>query len=190
MSFSHVLYPCNWLIKGGFPAKIDQSLVFSPLLTGALSVIQFARLLLDLKRLFTKTRFRCNFCTDKSVQTLLRPFQKPIQYGTFHFQQQIGAILFRSRNCYFESSVPSMNRSPIRYSFCDAPFHCPVQCEHSLSLSKPLVYIRGTGQLSESSFYSERCLATVHPSASADSVWQPYQYIHTVLTHLGHNSSH
>ena len=27
-SFSHVLYPCHWLIMGGFPAKIDQSLVF------------------------------------------------------------------------------------------------------------------------------------------------------------------
>ena len=25
-----------------------------------------------------------------------------------------------------------MNRSPIRYTFCDAPFHYPVQCEHSL----------------------------------------------------------
>ena len=30
-SFSHVLYLCHWSIKGGFPAKIDQSLV-SPLL--------------------------------------------------------------------------------------------------------------------------------------------------------------
>ena len=27
-SFSHVLYPFHWLIMGGFPAKIDQSLVF------------------------------------------------------------------------------------------------------------------------------------------------------------------
>ena len=27
-SFSHVLYPYHWLIMGGFPAKIDQSLVF------------------------------------------------------------------------------------------------------------------------------------------------------------------
>ena len=27
-SFSHVLYSCHWLIKGGFSAKIDQSLVF------------------------------------------------------------------------------------------------------------------------------------------------------------------
>ena len=25
-----------------------------------------------------------------------------------------------------------MNRSHIRYTFCDAPFHHPVQCEHSL----------------------------------------------------------
>ena len=27
-SFSHILYPFHWLIMGGFPAKIDQSLVF------------------------------------------------------------------------------------------------------------------------------------------------------------------
>ena len=40
-------------------------------------------------------------------------------------------VLFRSRNC-FESSVPSVNRSPIRYTFCDAPIHYPVQCEHGL----------------------------------------------------------
>ena len=44
-----------------------------------------------------------------------------------------GAVLFRSRNC-FESSIPSVNRSPIRYTFCDAPFHYPVQCEHSLNI--------------------------------------------------------
>ena len=31
------------------------------------------------------------------------------------------------------SSVPSVNRNPIRYTFCDAPFHYPVQCEHSLN---------------------------------------------------------
>ena len=28
-----------------------------------------------------------------------------------------------------------MNRSPIRYTFCDASFHYPVQCEHSLQLN-------------------------------------------------------
>ena len=38
--------------------------------------------------------------------------------------------LFRSRNC-FESSIPSVNRSPIRNTFCDVPFHYRVQCEHS-----------------------------------------------------------
>ena len=36
---------------------------------GALSIIHFAMLSFDLKRLFTKTRFRCNFCSDKRVQT-------------------------------------------------------------------------------------------------------------------------
>ena len=67
----------------------------------------------NLKRLFTKTMFRCIFCSDKSVQTWFGPFQKPIRYGTFHFQQRSGAVLFRSRNS-FESSIPIENRSPIR----------------------------------------------------------------------------
>ena len=31
--------------------------------------MQLASLSFDLKRLFTKTRFRCNFCSDKNVQT-------------------------------------------------------------------------------------------------------------------------
>ena len=105
-----------------------------PVWTQALSVIQFATFPFDLKRSFTKMRFRCNFCSDKSVQTWFGPFQKPIRYGTFYFQQRSGAVLFRSRNC-FESSIPSVNRSPIRYTFCDAPFHYPVQCEHSLTIS-------------------------------------------------------
>ena len=53
----------------------------------------------------------------------------------FHFQQRSGAVLFRSRK-FFENSVSSVNRSPIRYTFCDAPFHYPVQCEHSLTFIK------------------------------------------------------
>ena len=61
-----------------------------------------------------------------------------IRYGTFHFQQRSGAVLFWSRD-YFESSVPSVNRSPTRYTFCDALFHCPVQCEHSLKLNYFLI---------------------------------------------------
>ena len=94
-------------------------------------VIQFATLLFGLKRSFTKTRFRSNFCSDKSVQTCLGLFKKPIRYWTFHFQQRSGAVLFRSRNC-FENSVSSVNRSPVWYTFCNAPFHYPVQCEHHL----------------------------------------------------------
>ena len=66
-------------------------------------------------------------CSD-----LTRPFQKPIRYGTFHFQQRSGAVMFRNRIC-FTNSVPSVNRNPIRYTFRDAPFHYPVQCEHSLN---------------------------------------------------------
>ena len=50
----------------------------------------------------------------------------------FHFQQRSGAVLFRSRNC-LESSIPGVNRSPIRYTFCDAPFHYPVQCEATMT---------------------------------------------------------
>ena len=61
------------------------------------------------------------------------------RYGTFQFQQRSGAALFQSRNC-FESSIPSVNRRPIRYTFCDAPFHCPVQCEHSLKHSCIIAY--------------------------------------------------
>ena len=105
-----------------------------PVWTEALSVMQFATLPFDLKRSFTKTRFHCNFCSDKSVQTWFGPFQKPIRYGTFHFQQRSGAALFRSRNC-FENSIPGVNRSPIRYTFCDALCHYPVQCEHSQKLA-------------------------------------------------------
>ena len=105
-----------------------------PVWTEAPSVIQFAMVRFDLKGSFTKTRFRCNFCSDRSVQTWLGPFQKPIRYATFHFQQRSGAVLCRSRN-WFESIIPSVNRSPIRYTFCDAPFHCLVQCEHSLCVA-------------------------------------------------------
>ena len=36
-----------------------------PVWTEALSVMQFATLPFDLKRSFSKTRFRCNFCSDK-----------------------------------------------------------------------------------------------------------------------------
>ena len=61
-------------------------------------------------------------CSD-----LTQTVSKPI-----HFQQRSEAVLFHSRNC-FESSVPSVNRSPVRYTSCDAPFHYLVQCEHSLT---------------------------------------------------------
>ena len=105
--------------------------------TEALSVMQFATLLFDLKRSFTKRRFCCNFCSDKRVQTWFGPFQKPIQYGTFHFQQQNGAILFQSRNC-FESGVPSVNRSPIQYTFCgiSATLHFTIWYSVNIALQK------------------------------------------------------
>ena len=98
-----------------------------PVWTEDLSVIQFVMLPFDLKRSFTKTRFRCNFCSDESVQTWLRLFQRPIQYGMFHLQQRNRPVLFRSRNC-FQNSIARVSRSPVRYTFCYAPFHSLVQC--------------------------------------------------------------
>ena len=59
------------------PVQCEQELIFCcgaeivpkafPVWTEALSVMQFATLPFDLKRLFTKTRFRRNFCSDNSV---------------------------------------------------------------------------------------------------------------------------
>ena len=94
-----------------------------PVWTEALSVMQFATLPFHVKRSFTKTRFRCNFCSKK-VFILDSDRSKPIRYGTFHFQQRSGAVLSRSRNC-FESSIPSVNRSR-------APFHYPETLESYL----------------------------------------------------------
>ena len=103
-----------------------------PVWTEALSVIQFAMLPFDIfEKIITKTRFHCNFCSDKSVQTWFGLFQKPIRYETFHFQHRSRAVLFRSRKC-FENNVPGVNRSHIQYTLCNAPFHYSVQCEHSL----------------------------------------------------------
>ena len=124
-----------------------------PVWTEALSAIQFATLPFDLNPL---TRFHGNFCSDKSVQTWFGPFQKPIRYGTFHFQQRSGAVLFRNRKC-FESSVSSVNRSPIRYTFCDAPFHCPVQYEHSLKWHRKwFTYRRNFGEICESTRFASK----------------------------------
>ena len=67
-------------------------------------------------------------CSD-----LTRTISKTYPIRKFQFQKLSGAVLFQSRNCC-ESSVPSLNRSPIRYTFCDALFHYSVQCEHSLSI--------------------------------------------------------
>ena len=77
------------------PIQCEQELIFLlrsrncsemfPVWTQALSAIQFATLPFDFKRSLTKTRFRCNFCSDESVQTWFVRFQKPIRYRTFHF---------------------------------------------------------------------------------------------------------
>ena len=103
----------------------------------------------------------CNFCSDKSVQTLFGPSQKPIRYGTFHFQQRSGAVLFRSRNC-FESSSPSVNKSPIWYTSCDAPFHYPVQCEHSLKFKN--INAMQTGKCGILNRYCQFCYLDQHAS--------------------------
>ena len=93
-----------------------------------LPVIQCATLPFDLKRSFTKTltRFRCNFCSDKSVQTSLRPFQKPIQYGMLSTAKQSSTV--PEQKLLRKEPVPSVSRSPIQYTFCNAPFHYLVQC--------------------------------------------------------------
>ena len=99
-----------------------------PVWTESLTVIQFATLPFDLKRSFTKklTRFRCNFCSDNSVQTWLRPFQKPIQYGTFHFQQRNRAG--SGAGTVSKTAFLVWAEAAIRYTFCDTPFHYLVQC--------------------------------------------------------------
>ena len=68
---------------------------------------QSAKLPFDLKRSFDSTKFRCNFCSDKSVQTY------PIWNVSLSTTE-------RSRNC-FESNVPDVNRSPIWYTSCGTP---------------------------------------------------------------------
>ena len=67
-------------------------------------------------------------CSDLT-RTVSRTY--PIRNVPLSTAKRSRAVLFWSRNCV-ESSVPSVNRSPIRYTLCDAPFHYPVQCEHSL----------------------------------------------------------
>ena len=44
ISFFHVLYPCHWSIKGDFPTKIDQSLVFPPLVFPSVTLNVYARM--------------------------------------------------------------------------------------------------------------------------------------------------
>ena len=77
---------------------------------------------------------------------------KVFRFHSDHFknlpdtERYTGAVLFWSKN-YFESSVPSVNRSPIQYTFCNTPSrtlcHYLVQSEHHLkadflSSQKPL----------------------------------------------------
>ena len=109
-----------------------------PVWTEALSVIQFATLPFDLKRSFTKRRFRCDFCSDKSVQTWFGPFQKPIRYTTFHFQAMF--TLHRIVKRSVAESVPDIASVHIRNAafeafsapeqYCSAPL---LKVEHSVS---------------------------------------------------------
>ena len=63
----------------------------------------------------------CNFNSNKSVQTGSESFQKPIRHNTFHFQQRSRAVLLQNKNCS-RTSVSSVNRSPIRYTFASLHF--------------------------------------------------------------------
>ena len=87
----------------------------------------------DFKRSFTSTKFCCNFCSDKVFRFDSDRFKNlsDTERSTF-MRQWSGAVVFPSRNCV-ESSVPTVNRSPIWYTFRDALFHYPAQCEHSLN---------------------------------------------------------
>ena len=40
--------------------------------------------------------------------------------------------IFRSRNCFNKSSVLVSTEALSGYTFCNAPFHCPIECEHCL----------------------------------------------------------
>ena len=78
-----------------------------------------------------KTRFCCNFSSKCSDLILTVSETYPIRNVPHATAEQSRAVLFRSRKC-FESSVPGVNRIHIQYTFRNAPFHYPVQCEHSL----------------------------------------------------------
>ena len=75
----------------------------------------------------------CLILLGEKCSDLTRTVSKIYPIRKFHFQQWSGAVLFRSRNC-FETSVPSVNRSPIWYTFCNLPFHYSIQCEHYLTV--------------------------------------------------------
>ena len=79
------------------------------------------RSLLIWKYRLTNTRFCCMFCSHKSVQPWLTPFKNlsNMEHSTFYSGGE------QNRNCY-ENSVPSVNRSPIWYTFCNSLFHCLV----------------------------------------------------------------
>ena len=73
LGYVHTVSDRFFSISKVAPVQCEQEFMFSCgteiVPKRSLSVMQFATLPFDLKRLFTKTRFRCNFCSDKSVQT-------------------------------------------------------------------------------------------------------------------------
>ena len=103
-----------------------------PVWTEALSVIKFATLPFDLKRSFTKMRFHCNFCSDTDgIQTVWKNYL--IQNIALSTAEQ-GSTVPEQKMLWKQNSQCEKKPS-IQYTFCDAPFHYPVHCEHSLRVS-------------------------------------------------------
>ena len=79
---------------------------------------------------FINKRFHGNFSHDKSVQKEIGSFQNPIRYKTFHYPKRSRAVLLRSKNCS-RTSFSNVNRSPILFTFHNAPFHYKQQLRNS-----------------------------------------------------------
>ena len=105
-------------------------------------LMQFATLPFDLKRSLTKNEVPLQFLLRQKCSDLIRTVSKtyPIRNVPLSTAERSSTV---PEQKLFESSIPSVNRSasPIRYTFCDAPFHYPVQCEHSDSLFPNVICI-------------------------------------------------
>ena len=93
---------------------------------------------------------------------VIRTVSKTYPIRTFHCQQLIGAVLFQSRKC-FESSVPSVNRSPVALS---ATLRFAIRYSVNIALSynytmQFMAPIYSNSLIHISSFYSHNNVASV-----------------------------